>query len=121
VKRLVFTAQAEADIEAILDHIALDNPLRAMTFVQEPRKACMELRAMPERCPLVPRHRSSGIRRRVHGSYLIFFRISTDTMEILHILHGAMDYEHILFPDAGTVLALAALTPSKPCRMVRAR
>lgn len=54
---------------------------------------------MPERCPLIPRHQSSGIRRRVYGSYLIFFRVSSDAIEILHILHGAMDYEQILFPE----------------------
>jgi len=30
---------------------------------------------------------------------LIFYRIATDAIEILHILHGARDYEEILFPD----------------------
>ncbi|CDX15865.1 Plasmid stabilization system (fragment) [Mesorhizobium sp. ORS 3324] len=69
-----------------------------MTFLQELRSACAELRTMPERYPLVPRHQSSGIRRRVHGSYLIFFHVGADAVEILHVLHGAMDYEQILFP-----------------------
>lgn len=99
MKQLVFTKLAETDLEAIGDHIASDNPFRAVTFVRELRGSCAELRTMPERCPLVPRHESSGIRRRVHGSYLIFFRVRTDAIEILHILHGAMDYEQILFVD----------------------
>ncbi|MDX8502362.1 type II toxin-antitoxin system RelE/ParE family toxin [Mesorhizobium sp. VK4C] len=98
MRRLVFAAQAEMDLEAIADHIASDNPARAVTFIQELRNACIELRTMPERCPLVPRRRSSGIRRRVHGSYLIFFHVGAETVEILHVLHGAMDYEQILFP-----------------------
>lgn len=55
---------------------------------------------MPERYPLLPRHRSSGIRRRVHGNYLIFYRVEGDIVEIVHILHGAMDYEAVLFPDS---------------------
>ncbi|WP_353682197.1 type II toxin-antitoxin system RelE/ParE family toxin [Mesorhizobium sp.] len=53
---------------------------------------------MPERYPLLQRHRSSGVRRRVHGSYLIFYRITTDAVGILHVLHGAMDFDAILFP-----------------------
>ena len=98
MKRLTFTHQAEADLEAIGDHIALDSPFRAVTFIQELRADCEELRTMPERYPLLQRYRSSGVRRRVHGSYLIFYRVTADAVEILHILHGAMDYDLILFP-----------------------
>ncbi len=92
MKRLVFAQKAVTDLEDIADHIAADSPVRATTFVQELRDACEELRAMPERYPLVPRHQSSGIRRRVYGSYLIFFRVGSNAVEILHILHGAMDF-----------------------------
>jgi len=100
VRRLLFTRQAEADLEAIGDYIALDNPFRAVTFLQELRSDCKKLQAMPERSPLMERHPSSGIRRRVHGNYLIFYRVGPDTLEILHILHGAMDQDAILFPDS---------------------
>jgi plasmid stabilization system protein ParE len=31
--------------------------------------------------------------------YLIFYRVSDEGVEILHVLHGARDYEAILFPD----------------------
>ena len=54
---------------------------------------------MPERYPLFERHRSSGIRRRVHGNYLIFYRVGADTLEIVHVLHGAMDLGTISFLD----------------------
>ncbi|WP_342586985.1 type II toxin-antitoxin system RelE/ParE family toxin [Mesorhizobium temperatum] len=80
------------------DHIAFDSPLRAVTFIRELRDDCLELRTMPERYPLLQRHRSSGVRRRLHGSYLIFYRITTDALETLHVLHGAMDFDAILFP-----------------------
>jgi toxin ParE1/3/4 len=99
VKRLVFTRRAEADLAAIGDYIARHNPFRAVTFIQELHHDCMELRSMPERYPLFERHRSSGIRWRVHGNYLIFYRVRADTVEILHVLHGAMDIGTILFPD----------------------
>jgi ParE toxin of type II toxin-antitoxin system, parDE len=32
------------------------------------------------------------------GNYLIFYRIGLDHVEVLHVLHGAQDYEAILFP-----------------------
>jgi plasmid stabilization system protein ParE len=53
---------------------------------------------MPRRFPLVPGHESKGIRRRVFGNYLIFYRIREEIVEIIHILNGARDYEPILFP-----------------------
>ena len=85
--------------------------LRAVTFVQELRKDCARFTALPKRHPLLPRYRSSGIRRRVYGRYLIFYRIQEDTVQIIHILHGAMDYEAILFPETKGVDSYKDLTP----------
>ena len=59
----------------------------------------MGLDPFPERFPLVPRYEVHGIRRRLHGKYLIFYSVAEDEVVILHVLHGAMDYESLLFPD----------------------
>jgi plasmid stabilization system protein ParE len=32
--------------------------------------------------------------------YLIFYQIEADRVEILRVLHGAMNYESLLFPDS---------------------
>jgi toxin ParE1/3/4 len=37
--------------------------------------------------------------RRVHGDYLIFYRIGDSGIEVLRVLHGAQDYERVLFGD----------------------
>jgi plasmid stabilization system protein ParE len=87
-----FTAAAEADLESIGDYIARDNPVRGLSFVRE-------LADMPEAWPVVPRFEHHGIRRRVHGRYLIFYRIGADRITVLHILNGAMNVEAILFPQ----------------------
>ncbi|MGL5363927.1 MAG: type II toxin-antitoxin system RelE/ParE family toxin [Bosea sp. (in: a-proteobacteria)] len=97
--KLVIAAQAEADLEQIADYIAADSPVRALSFVRELRQSCMSLLEWPESHSLVPRHEAAGIRRRVHGNYLIFFRVNASNIEVLHILHGAMDYERILFGE----------------------
>lgn len=73
--RIVFTDQAEADFETIGDFIAEDNPLRAVTFVQELRGACRGLTSFPLRFPLVEGFREAGIRRRNHRRYAIFYRV----------------------------------------------
>jgi plasmid stabilization system protein ParE len=92
------TSAAEADLEPIADWIARDSPSRAITFVAELRIACATLADLPEGYALVPRYEASGVRRRVHGNYLIFYRVADHVLDVLHVLHGAMDYESILFP-----------------------
>ncbi len=53
----------------------------------------------PRAFPLVPRYEHTGVRRRPHGDYLIFYRVGADVVDILHVLNGAQNYEAILFPD----------------------
>jgi toxin ParE1/3/4 len=96
---VVITEAAEADLEAIGDWIAADNPARALTFVLELRDRCLALADMPRAYPLVPRYEHLGVRRRSHRDYLIFYRIAGERIEVLHVLHGARDYEPILFPE----------------------
>lgn len=90
------SAEAERDLEAIGDFIAEDNPDRAISFIRELHARCLSLVEFPERFPLVPRYASLGIRRRVYGNYLIFYRITSDAIIVLHVLHGAQDYTALL-------------------------
>jgi toxin ParE1/3/4 len=97
--RVVFTDAAKADLEELGDYIATNNPRRALTFVRELRAVALQLGSMPTAFPLVPRYEQHGIRRRPSGNYLIFYRIEGDRVFIVHILHGARDYEPLLFPE----------------------
>lgn len=98
--KLVFTDEARADLIQIGDWIAQDNPLRAITFVDELEERCRQLTSMPRAYQLVPGFEARGVRRVPHGDYLIFYRVLDDTVEVLHVLHGARDYEAILFPES---------------------
>jgi addiction module RelE/StbE family toxin len=98
--KLVFTDEAKADLVQIGDWIAKDNPLRAVTFVDELEECCRQLTSMPKAYQLVPRLEALGVRRVPHGDYLIFYRVIDDTVEVIHVLHGARDYEAILFPKS---------------------
>ncbi|MCF8504043.1 MAG: type II toxin-antitoxin system RelE/ParE family toxin [Caulobacter sp.] len=97
--RVVLTDEAQRDLEDIGDYIARDSPVRARTFVSELLASARRIGETPRGFPLVPRYERFGVRRRVHGAYLIFYRLEDDHVSILHILHGARDYEALLFPD----------------------
>lgn len=96
---VILTETAIKDLIAIGRRIKADNPRRAETFVAELEFRCRELGGMPRAYALVPRHERSGVRRRPYRDYLIFYRLAADTVEVLHVLHGAQDYEAILFPQ----------------------
>ena len=95
---VVFTDGAAVDLERITDYIAQHNPTRAVSFVDELVDCCERLKDAPLSFPLVPRYEHTGVRRRSYGAYLIFYRVGTDSIEVLHILNGARDYEVTLFP-----------------------
>jgi toxin ParE1/3/4 len=79
--------------------IMQDSPVRAGTFVDELYERCGSLGQMPRAFPLIPGYEDKGVRRRVHGDYLIFYRIGDSGIEVLRVLHGAQDYERVLFGD----------------------
>jgi len=97
--KVLFAEPAESDLEAIGDWIAGNNPLRAASFVSELREACLQIGPRPHAYPIVEHRRNDGIRRRVYGNYLIFYRVTDSAVEIVHVLHGARDYASIIFPD----------------------
>lgn len=91
-----FSVEAENDFEGIGDYIAQDNPARAVSFIRELRTSCLSLAQFPNRFPLVRHFGGHGVRQRRHGDYAIFYRVETDSVAIIHILHGAQDHENIL-------------------------
>jgi toxin ParE1/3/4 len=97
--KVVFSRNAERDLEAIGDWIAQDNPTRAVSFVAELVKSCKSIGKTPRGFPLIDRSRDLRLRRRVYGDYLIFYDVGTTSVEILHVLRGARDYAQIIFPS----------------------
>jgi addiction module RelE/StbE family toxin len=95
--KVVITAAAKADLLAIRRYIEADNPTRAVSFVEELLDRCLALADTPRAYPLVPRYERYGIRRCVHGNYLIFYRLQPEQIEVIHVLQGARDIEALLF------------------------
>ena len=64
-------------------------------------KSLDSLREFPHRCPLAPEHElfSDEVRQHLYGNYRVLFTLVDtnndgveDTVRVLHIRHGAMDY-----------------------------
>src|SRR5579872_664761 len=97
--RVVITAEAERDLLSILAYIGLDSPRLAVSTTDRIERASLGLGEAALRYALIVGHESSGIRRRIVGSYNIYYRIKTNLVEVLHVLHSARDAEKILFPE----------------------
>jgi toxin ParE1/3/4 len=87
-----FSRLAEADLEAIGDYIANDNPRRALSFVRDLRDRCRAMVHYPRAAPLRP-ELGRGVRMIVFGDYLIFYRYSKGQVIIERVLHGARNIQ----------------------------
>ena len=96
---VVLSDAAKSDLREIALFIARDNKVRAKSFVRELREKALDVGKRPHVFPLVARYARHGIRRRGFGAYLIFYRVEDERVTIVRILHGARDYEALLFPD----------------------
>jgi toxin ParE1/3/4 len=86
------TPLAESDLENIGDHIAQDNPRRALSYVIELRSQCQKI----AQAPWIYRARSElrdGLRSCAHGSHVIFFSADESSVLIIRILNGAQDVQ----------------------------
>jgi len=85
-----FAPAAEADLEAIHDHIAADNPAAAAELVARLEDLAARLAETPgmgrARPDLLPDLRSFPL-----GSYLLFYRPGAGGIEVVRVLHGARD------------------------------
>jgi toxin ParE1/3/4 len=87
--------QAEADIEAIVFHIAEDNPQAAERWYTDIQLRCQQIGDMPgigiARPDVRPELRSFPV-----GNYLILYRQVDEGAEIVRIIHGARQWEDML-------------------------
>ena len=97
MKRCRFTRQAEQDLADLAAFIAEDDPTAAVGVLNQIETKCALLSQYPEagrsREDLFPRLRSYPA-----GSYTIFYRILEDEVQILRVLHGSRDVDHVFLP-----------------------
>jgi plasmid stabilization system protein ParE len=83
-----FTLRAEADLETIGLYIAKHNPKRAVTFMEDLYRQCVQLTHHPNIGPARP-DIGRVIRVIPYKNYLILYAIQKETVIIKRIVHGA--------------------------------
>ena len=87
--QVILSPTAENDLDGIVAYVARDNAAAGERFGLELLDAALALAELPRRGRLFRRNR--GIRRIVHGNYLIVYRLNEaeKTVEILRFWHAA--------------------------------
>ena len=88
---LLFSKDADRDLEDIGDYIADDNPHRAGSFVKEIRGACEGLLEAPLRFSALSGFEAIGYRRRIFGRYAIVYALIAEDVFIVRIVATDMD------------------------------
>jgi toxin ParE1/3/4 len=89
-----FSPQARADLKAIIQAIAAENPAAARRFGRLVIERALSLSQNPFRGTLLKR--TSGVRRLLVGPYLILYEVAGDRVGILQIAHGARDLRRVV-------------------------
>jgi toxin ParE1/3/4 len=88
--KFILAPEAKADIKAIHDYIAEDNPQAARRVIAIFRDKCRML----ANTPMIGRTRDElvqDLRSFPVSNYIIFYRIAGENIEIARILHSAQD------------------------------
>ncbi len=86
--KVQLAAIADVDLEDIGDHIALQSPSRAVTFIRELRVRAHRIGDFPHAGP--PRfHWGADVRIAIHGPYLLVYRVRDEMVQVLRVVHGA--------------------------------
>jgi toxin ParE1/3/4 len=89
--KVIFTPQAQADLQKIVSFIAKNNRERAKSFGHELIDRALMLALLPERGRMVPEFLMTEVREIIHRSYRIIYEIFPDenAVYILRFWHGA--------------------------------
>lgn len=96
--RVIFSAASRRDMLNVLDYIAADNPHRAGSFLTELQQACLSLHDRPLRFPQLDGF-APHYRRRVHGNYLIIYKVADDTVTIMRVVSSWNDINQLVLGD----------------------
>jgi len=89
---VIWSGPAKRDLRSIHDHIARDSIFYAQKVVQDIVEKSEELQHFPRIGRMVPELQNSEIRELIVYSYRLVYKISSETIEILALIHGRQDF-----------------------------
>jgi len=97
---VIWTKNAEFDLENIIEYIKLDSINIAKNIFFEIKEECQKLYYFPERKRIVPELQQIGItkyRELIYKRWRIIFKIKEDKVFVLLIVDSSRNIEDILF------------------------
>lgn len=88
-REVVWSLTATADLESIVEYIFRDSEFYAATVARELLSAARSLSTFSERGRVVPEYEDPAIREIVVRRYRLIYRVGSDGVEVLRVIHGA--------------------------------
>lgn len=92
--KVMWSEQALRDLEHIRDYIAQDSPTYAQPFVERLLQATRHLPQFPQSGRPMPEAQNPSIREVIYQGYRIVYRLRSDVVEIVMVVHGSRDLTH---------------------------
>jgi toxin ParE1/3/4 len=86
-----WTDTAEGHLDALYTYIAQDSPEYAKRMVDWLTRRSQQIADFPLSGRRVPEYDIEQIREVIEGSYRIIYHIKPDQIDVLAVIHGAMD------------------------------
>lgn len=86
-----WTDTAEGHLDAIYAYIAQDSPEYARRMVDRLTRRSQQIAEFPFSGRRVPEYDVDQIREVIEGSFRIIYHIKADQIDVLAVIHGAMD------------------------------
>lgn len=86
-----WTKTAEAHLDAIFAYIAQDSPEYARQMVDRLTRRSQQIAHFPLSGRKVPEYEMDQIREVIEGAYRIIYYVKPDQIDVLAVIHGAMD------------------------------
>jgi plasmid stabilization system protein ParE len=86
-----WTKTAEGHLEGIYSYIAQDSPEYAKRMVDRITRRSQQIAEFPFSGRRVPEYDVDQIREMIEGPYRIFYYIQPEQIDVLAVIHGAMN------------------------------
>ncbi len=97
-----WTDTAEGHLEAIYGYIAQDSPAYAKRMVDRITRRSQQIAEFPSSGRRVPEYDIDQIREMIEGLYRIIYYIKPDQIDVLAVIHGAMNVLRLSEEDGDT-------------------
>lgn len=98
--RIEYLPVAQSDLTELLDYIQKDNPSAALALLDQIDEAILKLEVFPfmGQVPKDRRLQNLNYQMLIVSSYLIFYVVKDNVVEIRRILHGRKKYGFLIDP-----------------------